>query len=37
MTDMEDGSEKVEAQMIEKMVLQLQVVGKSSEQQNILQ
>ena len=37
MTDMEDGFEKAEAQMIEKMVLQLQVVGKSSEQQNILQ
>ena len=37
MTDMEDGSEKAEAQMIEKMVLQLQIVGKSSEQQNILQ
>ena len=37
MTDMKDGSEKAEAQMIEKMVLQLQVVGKSSEQQNILQ
>ena len=37
MIDMEDGSEKAEAQMIEKMVLQLQVVGRSSEQQNSLQ